>query len=83
MTLLLILWVLCSGVAALIAQSKNRSVGGFAVAGLILGVIGVLWAAFARSGEDIAAARQSQRRGRAPLPPKLRDAQPLTWHDGE
>lgn len=42
-----VVWVLCAGFAALIANSKGRSVGGFALAGLLLGVIGLLWAAFA------------------------------------
>jgi hypothetical protein len=36
----------------LIARSKGRLVGGFAVAGLLLGVIGLLWAAFATSAGD-------------------------------
>jgi hypothetical protein len=47
-TAFVVVWVLCAGFSALIANSKGRSVGGFALAGLILGVAGLLWAAFAR-----------------------------------
>jgi len=43
-----LIWVVCAGFAALLAARKNRSAGWFAVAGLLLGPIGVLWAAFAR-----------------------------------
>jgi hypothetical protein len=42
-----IVWVLCAGFSAMIASSKGRSVGEFAIAGLFLGVFGLLWAAFA------------------------------------
>lgn len=48
---LVIVWVLCGGFAALIAHNKGRSVGWFAVAGLLLGVIGLVWAAFARPAD--------------------------------
>jgi threonine dehydrogenase-like Zn-dependent dehydrogenase len=41
--------ILCAGFSALIAYRKGRSAGWFAVAGFVLGIIGLLWAAFARS----------------------------------
>jgi hypothetical protein len=44
---IVIVAALCSGFSALIAQGKGRDPGGFAVAGLLLGVIGLLIAAFA------------------------------------
>jgi hypothetical protein len=49
---IVIVAVLCSGFSAVIANSKGRSVGGFAIAGLLLGVIGLIWAAFARPGGE-------------------------------
>lgn len=61
--LLAILWVLCAGVAALIAQGKGRSIGGFAMAGLFLGLVGVIWAACAASGERIQEGRRLRQRG--------------------
>lgn len=48
-----LVWVVCSGVAAFIASTKGRSVGWFALAGLGLGVIGVIWAALARPQAEL------------------------------
>ena len=50
-----LLWVVCAGVAAFIANAKGREVGTFAMAGLLLGPVGVVWAACARTGEQRAA----------------------------
>jgi hypothetical protein len=36
-------------------------VGGFAVAGLLLGPVGVLWAAFAFTADDLEPGRQARR----------------------
>jgi hypothetical protein len=74
MTVVLILWVVCAGFAALIAHAKGRSVGGFALAGLLLGVVGLLWAAFARP-----AGQQPRRRTRQARRAEIaaRAAQPL------
>jgi hypothetical protein len=93
MTVVLILWVLCVGFAALIAHAKGRSVGWFALAGLAFGVFGVLWSAFATSAADLAAKRAAgvdaarQERDRlmlredlAQVPrPTRRDVKPLHW----
>lgn len=68
--LIAMLWVLCAGVAAVIAQGKGRSVGGFAMAGLLLGVVGVVWAACAGSAGNrgrLTARRQAPR----PEPPTI------------
>jgi len=54
-------WVICAGVAALLAARKHRSVGGFAVAGLLLGPVGVLWAAVAFSREELEPGRAARR----------------------
>ena len=58
MALLALLWVVCAAFAAVIASNKGRSVGRFALAGLLLGVIGILWAAFAHNGPTIAQPEQ-------------------------
>jgi len=93
MTVVLILWVLCVGFAALIAHAKGRSVGWFALAGLAFGVLGLLWAAFATPAADIAAKRQAEtdaaRRERDRLEKRedlaqirrhrRRDVKPLHW----
>jgi len=42
MELVLIVWILCAMLCGMIASSKNRSVGGWAVAGLLLGILGVI-----------------------------------------
>lgn len=55
MIVAVLLWVVCAGVAAFIASTKGRSTGEFAMAGLLLGPFGVVWAACARSGEQRAA----------------------------
>ncbi len=84
---LVLVWVACGGFAALIANSKGRSVGGFALAGLLLGVIGLLWAAFAKSSAEIgeeraeivdAARRERDRRDRSARTAR-RDVKPLHW----
>jgi hypothetical protein len=54
MTLLVLLWVVCAIGAGFFASTKGRSVGMFALAGLLLGPIGLLMAAFARPEEDLA-----------------------------
>ena len=54
-----ILWVVCAGVAAFIANAKGRDTGVFALAGFLLGPVGVIWAAFARTGEERAADDQA------------------------
>lgn len=51
MIVAVILWVLCAIGAALIANAKGRSMTGFFFAGLLLGVIGLVWAACARRDE--------------------------------
>ena len=78
MALLALVWVLCAGYAAVIASNKGRSVRHFALAGLLLGVIGILWAAFAEDGRAIA--KREQRRteqGRAMV-----QAKPWMFADG-
>ena len=50
-----LLWVVCAGVAAFIANAKGRDAGVFALAGFLLGPFGVVWAAFARTGVERAA----------------------------
>ena len=47
MEIALIVWLLMGILAAIIAQSKGRSAAGFGCAGIILGPIGLLMAAFA------------------------------------
>ena len=59
MIIVLLFWVVCAGVAAFIASTKGRDVGRFAMAGLLLGPFGVIWAACARSGAERAAADQA------------------------
>jgi hypothetical protein len=74
MTIVLLLWVVCAGFAGLIAHAKGRSVGGFVAAGLLLGVAGLLWAAFARpAGQQ--PRRQSEQARRAEI--AARASQPL------
>lgn len=46
-----LIWVVCAGFAALIAQNQRRPPGWYAVAGLLLGPIGLLIAAFATPGD--------------------------------
>lgn len=55
----ILIWCVCAGFAALIASSKHRSPGRFALAGLLLGPVGLLWAAFATS--DVPRSVQRQR----------------------
>lgn len=83
--LVVILWVLCAGVTALIAQARGLDVGKFAVAGLVLGVIGVLWAAFA---DDRPRGRPREGVTRRPAvepgeerPSRLGAVKPLDWRD--
>jgi hypothetical protein len=45
--------VVCAGVAAFIATAKGRSVSGFALAGLLLGPVGLLWALFAFPASEL------------------------------
>jgi hypothetical protein len=87
MIVAVLLWVVCAGVAAFIASTKGRSTGEFAMAGLLLGPFGVVWAACARSGEQRAAddraalddARaEAARRERRSRPV---DRTPMRWPD--
>ena len=80
LVLVAILCVLCAGVAAVIAQGKGRSVGGFAIAGLLLGVLGVIWAAAAQSGEE----RERLRRLRHRETPRrgIEGMPPMSWPVG-
>jgi len=71
---LVLLWVVCAGFAGVIAHSKGRSVGGFVVAGLLLGVFGLLWAAFAAPAGQVGP-RQSEQARRAEI--AARASQPL------
>jgi hypothetical protein len=88
MTVLVLLWVVCAGVAGWIASTKDRDVGGFAIAGLLLGPAGVVWAACARTGLQRAADDQAAldrahteaaRRERGQRP--SRRGPPLHWPD--
>jgi membrane protein implicated in regulation of membrane protease activity len=45
--LLVLLWVVCAGVAAVVAHYRMLPVGKFTIAGLLLGPAGVVWAALA------------------------------------
>jgi hypothetical protein len=87
MIIVLMFWVVCAGVAAFIANAKGREIGTFAMAGLLLGPFGVVWAACARTGEQRAAADQAaldasfaeaakRQRRRRPV-----DHTPLRWPD--
>ena len=44
---------LSAGLAALLADQRNREPGWFAVGGLLLGPIGILIAAFAATGDSL------------------------------
>ncbi len=57
MAVAVLVWVVCAGVAAFIANTKGRSVSGFAIAGLLLGPFGVVWAACVHSADRIEAER--------------------------
>lgn len=50
---LAVVWTLSAGLAALIAIGRGREPGWFAVGGLLLGVVGILIAAFAAHGDDL------------------------------
>jgi Na+/H+-dicarboxylate symporter len=52
--------VVSSGFAALIAQGKGRDPGWFAVASALLGVVGVVVAAFAEPGDRIRQRQHAQ-----------------------
>jgi len=85
MIVLVLLWVVCAGFAGVIAHNKGRSVGGFVIAGLLLGVVGLLWAAFARSADDFARERREaldDARAEAlkrQRPSRLGGAPPMRW----
>ena len=51
-----LLWVVCGGVAAWIADRKGRSVGAWFLCGFAFGPFGVIAAALARTGEQMAQA---------------------------
>jgi|KBSMisStandDraft_5_1062788.scaffolds.fasta_scaffold1304875_1 MFS family permease len=51
-----LLWVVCGGVAAWIADRKGRSVGAWFLCGFAFGPFGVIAAALARTGEQKAQA---------------------------
>lgn len=61
--IVIIVAVICAGFSALIALGKGRDPGPFAVAGLLVGVIGLLWAAFAQDSATIAKRRPQALRG--------------------
>lgn len=46
MELAIIAWVLCAFVAGLIARDRDADVGKWAVIGMLLGPIGIIWAYF-------------------------------------
>ena len=48
-----LLWVVCGGVAAFLAWTKDRSVTAWFFAGLLLGPLGVIGAAVARPQADL------------------------------
>jgi len=52
-TVVVLISTLSAGLAALIADRRGREPGWFAVGGLLLGVIGILIAAFAATGDTI------------------------------
>lgn len=51
---------LSTGLAALIADRRGREPGWYAVGGLLLGVIGILIAAFAAHGDDLEQDRRDE-----------------------
>ena len=85
---IIISWVLSAGVAAFIASTKNRSAGNFALAGLLLGPIGVVWAALAnpnmpraeqRREDEIRQAYANADRAKRR---KLQDTPRMRWPEG-
>lgn len=52
-TLIVLLWIVCGGIAAFLAWTKGRSVGAWFFCGLLLGPIGVIAAAVARDQTSI------------------------------
>ena len=71
----LILWVLCGGVAAVVANAKNRNVGGWLVAGLIFGLLALLVIAC------LPTKREAEEAGEAPPAhdPNRPDGQPFVF----
>jgi hypothetical protein len=51
--LLVLLWVVCGGIAAFLGWTKGRSVGAWFFCGLLLGPIGVIAAALARDQDAV------------------------------
>jgi hypothetical protein len=62
MAVALLLWVVCAGVAGWVASMKGRSVGGFALAGLLFGPLGVAWAALAFRADELALSETDRNR---------------------
>ena len=58
--LLVLLWVVCGGIAAFLAWTKDRSVAAWFFCGLLLGPIGVIAAAVARDENSVASTRLSR-----------------------
>ena len=59
------IWLLMGLAAAFVASKKGRSVGGFFLLGILLGPLGILWAALARTdqaGIDAAQLKTGQSR---------------------
>jgi len=52
LTVLVLVWTVSGGFAGLIAQGKGRSAGPWTLAGLLLGPIGLLWAAWAGTADE-------------------------------
>lgn len=65
---IVISWVLSAGVAGFIASTKGRNVGGFAIAGLLLGPAGVVWAALAHPSGYVRRDSAAEIRARAARP---------------
>ena len=89
---LVLLWVVCAIGAGLFAQAKGRSVGWFALAGFLLGPVGLLWAAFATPAGELSRrelrweAEQEQARyeaEKARRPSRLGDLPKMRWSDDE
>jgi hypothetical protein len=51
-------WTVDAGFAALLADRRGRSAGWFAVAGFVLGPIGLIWAAFALPAGEMSRAER-------------------------
>jgi hypothetical protein len=59
--LIVLVWIICSGIAAFLAWTKGRSVTAWFFCGLAFGVFGVIAAALARPQEELNARPQLSR----------------------